>query len=515
MLKTKRQLHSLILGLLMAALLSFTALAGSGSLQVGIRDESDAPVPGIRVEISQVVKDSALTAEYSQLPLTASQLMADPSSDSAKTVYQHLCAFEIQGEVKQTSAGGVVEFTDLDPGVYLVFDRGSQHVAFHPYLVVMDGGHVSSTPKTSNTDTRTLWVCKLWEDNANAAGRRPAFVAVTLLHDGTALRRVTLNAQNQWQHTFYGLPNQGVYTVQEEPVAGYNAEYFQVIGGWIITNTESGGGGGTPTPPSPGFARVSVRKVWADDNNISGLRPNSVTVQLIRDDTVVQTACLNPGNRWQFTFTALDPTRKYTVKEVPLDGYTAAYSGDASTGITITNSLAPTSEVPDTPEPTPPTPVVPDPVAVDIQLEKVWNDENNAQGKRPDHVVMHLIADGSILSTVRLDEAGDWKGIFKNIPGGLFYSVWEEPVTDYSAYYFGSALEGFRVENVLTAGTTEPGIPSEPTPGVPVEPADPVRPVESQIPQTGAELLPVYLLLVLGTLLTAAGLWLLRKQVEP
>ena len=68
--------------------------------------------------------------------------------------------------------------------------------------LVADNGLVISAPKTSDTDTGTVWVGKYWEDNEDAAGMRPKSVSVTLKRDGTAIRRTDLSAENLWEHTF-------------------------------------------------------------------------------------------------------------------------------------------------------------------------------------------------------------------------------------------------------------------------------------------------------------------------
>lgn len=508
----RKQLHSVFLALLSMMLLTVTVLAATGSLRVKVTDENGNPVSGINVETIRVVTEAGLlTEDFSSLSLTAAELMADPGADHAETVYQYFCAKELSGTIKQTNTFGVVEFTGLENGLYLVLERGNQQVAFRPYLVMIQSNLVDSAPKTSETNTGTVWVSKIWEDNQNTAGNRPASIDVTLSHNGTAVRRVTLSAANLWQHTFTGVPGDGTYTVEESVVADYTAAYYPVLEGFIIVNTYTGGTPGPgPNPPIPVYASVSVRKDWNDENNAAGLRPGSVTMQLVEKNVVIRTAVLSEANAWQYTFGELDPTAAYTVQEIAVPGYLATYSGNAASGITVTNTL---SGSPDTPEP--PTPVQPTPETVNIAVEKLWDDAENAQEKRPGQVTIHLIADGSIVSTVRLEEKSDWKGEFRNVPRDLSYTVWEEPVTDYSALYSGSAAEGYKVTNVLTVGVTDPGIPLLPEPLPPENLDVPAKPQEPAIPQTGTETWPMYLLAALGLLFVAAGVLLQRKQVEP
>ena len=86
-----------------------------------------------------------------------------------------------------------------------------------------------------------------------------------------------LSADNEWSYTFTGLAvyNAGeaiVYTVNETAVPGYA---FVITsddnGNWTVTNSHV-----------PAVTDVSVVKVWDDADNQDGVRPGSVTVQLLR-----------------------------------------------------------------------------------------------------------------------------------------------------------------------------------------------------------------------------------------
>lgn len=507
-----RQLHSVFLTLLMAVVLAVTALATAGSIRVTVKDEADAPVSDINVELIRVAADTGvLTAEFAGLPLTATELMANPGATHAETVYQYFRAKELSGTIKQTNAAGVTEFTGLDNGLYLVLERGNQLVAFQPYLVVVRSDAVDTLPKTIQPDTGTVWVSKIWEDNMNAAGLRPSSIQVTLSRNGTPIRRVTLSDANLWQHTFTGLPNEGTYSVEESAVASYTATYYPMLDGFTIVNTYTGG---SPGPgPIPNYATVTVHKVWNDADNAAGLRPSGVTMQLVQGGTVIKTAVLSEANNWQYTFSKLDPAASYTVQEIAVPGYLAAYSGNAASGITVTNTLQSDPHPPGTTEP--PTPVVPTPEPVSVRVEKVWDDNDNALGNRPEQVVVHLISSGSVIATARLEESSGWKADFTEVPGNLSYTVWEEPAAGYSAIYSGNSTEGFRITNILTSGTTDPGVPLPSTPVQPPEIPEEPTPQTPGIPQTGTKMWPVYLLTALGLLFVTVGGLMHGKKVEP
>lgn len=105
--------------------------------------------------------------------------------------------------------------------------------------------------------------------------------------------------------------------------------------------------------------------------------------------------------------------------------------------------------------------------------------------------------------------------MFCGVPADLYYAVWQNAVSEYTTTYGGDTANGFVVTNTYTEGVTDPGVPEPPadipvpelpadTPEEPVQPE--VPPAGPTIPQTGAEVLPIYLLMAAGILLVFLGL---------
>lgn len=525
-----RQWNRALLCVLAACvLLGITAVRAATpcALRVTICDDADKPLSDINVDLYQVAVTkngtTTLTEAFAGLSLSADQLLSDSGADNANLVYQYVFAKEVDYTAKNaTNAFGNAEFNNLEQGIYLVLDEGGQKVAFQPYLVTLPLSvngqpvyYVGSSPKTSETDTKSFLVVMLWEDNMNAAGKRPKNVEVTLLRDGIPLRKVTLNADNSWQHQFYQLPTEGEYSVLIDPISRYTTSYDLRGDSCIILNKYTGGGitPNPPTPPPPETGHVSVYKVWDDNNNAAGTRPAQITVQLIRGDTVEKTATLSAANSWSYTFYELDPTASYTVREAAVSGYTPDYRGDASTGIIITNRISPRPGDPDQPDqpinPDPPGPVEPVPETMDIPVTVVWRGDENHPQARPEQVTLHLISSGNIVSTLYPTAANGWKIVFSDVPSDLPYSIWQESVEGYSTAYEGNASQGFTVINSYRSDTpSDPPSPPQPPDAPPYEPSVPVGPDPSQptIPQTGEQLLPLWLLLGAGVLLVLLGL---------
>ena len=180
------------------------------TLRVAIRNDAGTPIPNINVDLYQVAVTkngtTTLTEAFADLSVTADQLLADSGADNANLVYQYVFAKEVDYTAKNaTNAFGNAEFNNLEQGIYLVLDEGGQKVAFQPYLVVLpmtvDGRptyYVASSPKTSETDTKSFLAVMLWEDNMNEAGKRPRSVELTLLRDGSYSCRSSISRKDCW-----------------------------------------------------------------------------------------------------------------------------------------------------------------------------------------------------------------------------------------------------------------------------------------------------------------------------
>ena len=88
--------------------------------------------------------------------------------------------------------------------------------------------------------------------------------------------------------------------------------------------------------------QVKVSKVWKGDSE--GERPESVTVQLLNGETVIDSAVLSAENGWSCVFEGLPACNaqgvayEFSVAEVAVPGYSIQVEGDAASGFVITNT---------------------------------------------------------------------------------------------------------------------------------------------------------------------------------
>ena len=97
---------------------------------------------------------------------------------------------------------------------------------------------------------------------------------------------------------------------------------------------------------------------------------------------------------------------------------------------------------------------------VDLAVEKVWDDANDQDGKRPDAVTVRLLADGQKTDkTLTLNADNDWAGSFSDLDvysagQPIAYTVEEVNVAGYQSSITGDAADGFTITNTHTPEKT-------------------------------------------------------------
>ena len=181
---------------------------------------------------------------------------------------------------------------------------------------------------------------------------------------------------------------------------------------------------------------VTVNKIWADNNNQDGKRPETITINLFADGEQIKTQSITETT---YTFEKL-PTYSdtgnviiYTVTENAVAEYTTTYSADT---FTITNTH--------TPETT------------SVTVSKVWDDNNDQDKMRPASVSISLINGTDIVNTQTLSTDNNWNYTFANLPkysnGEIIpYTVVENNVPEgYKAEVTGNKEAGFTITNSHT-----------------------------------------------------------------
>lgn len=205
---------------------------------------------------------------------------------------------------------------------------------------------------TDKKAVTTVSGTKTWKDNDDQDGKRPDSIKVNLLANGKVVQIKTVTASDNWKYSFTNLPEfengqKITYTVTEDAVAGYTS----TVDGYNVTNNHT-----------PATVKVSGTKTWNDNNNQDGIRPSSITVNLLANGRQVASKTVSASDNWQYSFDNLAAYANgqkitYTVTENAVAGYTSTVDG-----YNITNTHNPTTpkkpQVPNNPT-TPKEPQVP------------------------------------------------------------------------------------------------------------------------------------------------------------
>ena len=199
----------------------------------------------------------------------------------------------------------------------------------------------SPEPTPMPDDARiTVEGSKTWEDNDNAAGRRPASITIRLIADSSAMVEEvasrTVTEEDGWSWSFTDLPAMDsynlpiVYSIVEDPAAGYTATYS----GYDIINTMR-----------TELTSATVIKQWDDDDDPDHLmRPAAVRATLYGNGKAVADVILKESNGWTATVDELPVYQDggrvaYTWSEEEVLGYVQTGNSTDGTVTTITNTL--------------------------------------------------------------------------------------------------------------------------------------------------------------------------------
>ena len=209
--------------------------------------------------------------------------------------------------------------------------------------------------------------------------------------------------------------------------------------------------------PSDGFVDVTITKKWDDANNQDGKR-DDVTLTLnasangrLIDWDVLKDIAKNGANLTmdetaehvfaRAEFTDDKDSYSYTFRNVPK--YTNFNDVNTLIDFAVTENEVPDFYEIDVESSTRLMIVnVHEVKTMNIHVTKVWEDENNNDGYRPDAITVKLYADGALYGekTITPDENDVWETTFENLPvykkgEKVGYTVEEDAIDEYTTTY--------------------------------------------------------------------------------
>ena len=350
-------------------------------------------------------------------------------------------------------------FTGLDKynsGTEIVYTISEDEVA--DYTTVVNGYDVTNTHTPEKT---TITGSKTWNDNGDQDGKRPSSITVRLFADGRVVSHKEITEKDNWSWNFEDLDKykdgtEIVYTISEDAVT----DYITVVNGYNVTNTHT-----------PEKISITGSKTWNDNNNQDGIRPDSITVELLKTVNGTTTSMgenykqVLTGNELDYSWSDLPVYEAgkeiiYTVKEVGEEnGKIAGKNGKEykveydSTGMNITNSY--------------------EPEKTEVSGTKTWVDYDNKYNSRPESITINLLANGGKVDSKTITPQNDsWTYKFEDLPvykngQKITYTISEDTVSGYKSKVtdynvtntYTEAPKGTITMNWDTQSTTESPIP--------------------------------------------------------
>ena len=380
-----------------------------------------------------------------------------------KILVNNINSFDNNGNVEIIKIFGVV-YKDLPIEEHTNI-KNVANVKFNlkdvPEVVGVTNKEKEVETTTDGQFARRITVNKTWSDDNNANGKRPTSIKYILKGGNTPIEQVVtgnVTTNEDWSYTFENVPkyndrNELInYTLEEEPVVQDGFKFYKksisgdMNDGFDVTNTFK-----IPTET----ISVKADKHWADNSNQAKKRPTSIILRLKNGAEIVEDKTLTgTGDDWTYTFTNVPKYNQfgnevnYSLEELEtntgdLKFYNKDVAGTYKAGFTVTNTF----NVPDE--------------KVNVTVTKNWDDNSNANAKRPTSIKYVLNGGTTPVEQVvtgnrTTDE--NWSYTFTNLPkynelGNVINYVVEEQEASTNDFKFytnkviGDKDAGFTITN--------------------------------------------------------------------
>ena len=402
-------------------------------------------IPGYETEIKQTGDSYAITNSHTPAVVTVSAVKVWDDANNQDGIRPSLIQVTLtgsDGSVRNAAItkndGWTYQFKDLPQyknGVKI--DYTLQEANSNPYTYeIVKGSDGYSFTITNNyvPAVVNVPVTTVWDDDNNRDGIRAKETAITLHGSNGKVYQRIVTDKDSFATVFEDVPKffdegkEVVYTVTQNEIDGYTTDVANTNKyTFQITNAHK-----------PERLAKTVTKVWDDNNNQDGLRPNTLRIALTGTDGTYIEKSLSTANNWTEAFDGLYKYFKegtpiqYTIDEEMVGGYEKEIS-EKDNLITITNTHAPEK--------------------LDLIVNVVWNDANNQDGYRPDAATIHMSGTDGTQDAKDFTKDSSWSSIvFKDLDhykdgNEIKYTVAEDEIPQYTT---SIAVNG----NVITVTNT-------------------------------------------------------------
>ena len=223
----------------------------TGSVSVTLTEQNDEK-PIVGAELSVYYVATVHKNVYGNLSYVYTDAFENSGIDIADpSLATKLEAFVLEQNMPSikitTDENGTATCKELALGLYFIRQTGTVEgfAPCTPFVVTVPGTNndgyvyeVNASPKTEVARLTSITIKKIWNtDTSTEAADR---VTVQLLQNGNVVKTAILNAQNNWQVTYTGMPESDAYSIQEIDIPkGFTATYSKTGYVFTVTNTST------------------------------------------------------------------------------------------------------------------------------------------------------------------------------------------------------------------------------------------------------------------------------------
>ncbi len=373
------------------------------------------------------------------ITMSVKKVWEDTSVDGVKNIYGHNESIEVRlvGKVGETvyinetttldkDNEWMHTFTDLPEyreGKLISYSFEEITDVKNYSVKLTNNGNDYTFTNTYSPKTTTISGVKTWVDEEDNDDIRPDSIELTLTDNyNNVIATKTVTSEDEWTYSFENLPvydstgEKLVYTLTETDVDGYTSK----IEDYNVTNTHE-----------VETVSFNITKVWNDNDNNDGIRPDSITVRLLGDGVEVDKATIGEEDGWTYTFTANKYANgkaiEYTIVEDEVDGYTKEISKVDDNNFKVVNTHA--NET------------------TEITITKTWDDMDDISEIRPDSITVYIYADSEEYKTITISKDDNWVKTISDLPKynngkAIEYTIGEKEVFEYE-----TIIDGFNITN--------------------------------------------------------------------
>ena len=185
-------------------------------------------------------------------------------------------------------------------------------------------------------------------------------------------------------------------------------------------------------PKPPEKITVEGSKTWKDAENQDGIRPEEITINLLKNGEKIASKKVTESDGWKWKFENLEKYEngkliEYTISEEKVEGYKTEIKGNPRDGFVVTNTK--------------------EPEKTKVEGLKTWNDKNNKAGIRPKSITVNLFKNGEKIASKQVTAKDNWRYKFENLDKfengkEIKYTISEDKVDKYT-----TEIDGFNITN--------------------------------------------------------------------